>query len=229
MLKFFSAIFFLMIVLTTLVPDMAHAEFEVPEHRWTLGYESGITLRRFLGENWEIYLGGGPDDSKSESDEFSTQNQGNEPPVPHSHRVEDNKTESGYIHIGVGRQVLREDRFWLTAFLGLHYRWENFQYKSQRTTFSTDRIQLQETIGHRMATTVSLGLRPAYDISSRVFLLVRFGIHFRSSTETKDTVSENFNGSQWTTESRRYSPKGDSVGLFGYSRLYSSIGFVFRF
>lgn len=223
MRRCFLSILFLLI----LTPGLAIAEYEPPEHRWTIGYEDGITLRRFLGENWEVYLGGGPNDQIYEYESTIFQYPDDDIPTHYSDYEDINKSESGFVHLGVGRRLLSEKRFWLTAFINVNYNWNNYQTKYKRDYIESGEYRMQERVGHAMSTTVSLGLRPAFDITSRITLVVDFGIYFRHSTETWDETSQYYNNN-WSMETERVTKTNDTVRMFGY-RDIESIGLLFRF
>ena len=66
------------------LPSLAFAEHEIPEHRWTIGCESyGVTLRRCLGDDREVYLGGSPDDYRGSSDLEEMQHTVGDKPDPY--------------------------------------------------------------------------------------------------------------------------------------------------
>jgi hypothetical protein len=76
-----------------------------------------------------------------------------------------------------------------------------------------------------MVTTASLGIRPTFDLTSRISIMVALGIYFRHSIATSD---------RWVfaqdedAKTSRYSETSDTIGLFGYYGI-ESIGFMFRF
>lgn len=225
-ITFIMFLFFEMIPM--MIPGVACAEYEPAGHRWTIGFENGVTLRRFLGKNWEVYLGGGPDDFKSEAESTSYRYPGDDSPELYSFYEETHKTESGFVHLGVGRQLIRENRFWLTAIVDFSYNWENHQTSNKRKYIWSDDIRVGETVGHRMVSTFSLGLRPAYDITSRIVVTAEFGFYFRTTTRTTDYRDDSFDGSQWTVNTERYANNSDSAGVYGIDRIYS-LGLMFRF
>ncbi len=215
----------ILLVLVIYTPPPAKAEFHPSERRWTLGYESGVTLRRFFGENWEVYLGGGPNDSLGETHESASRNVDGEFIDQYSEREEETKVEEGHVFLGTGRTLLRDQRFWMAGTLSLKYRWRNYQTSNYSENFFYESNNSQQVIGHRMTTTVYLGIRPAYDITSRITLMLGMGVYFSHETETWDKWAKDEEGPQ--TKSR-FSRDGNNTGLFGYYGI-RYISFIYRF
>lgn len=210
------------------LPSFALAEFEIPEHRWTIGYEyGGVGLRRFLGDRWEVALGGGPNDRRSDyySENFEQTENDSVPEYTDGNDI--NKVESGFIWTSAGYRVLREDRFWLTATATFRYSWRNFQ-TAYFDVYGVDDFSRREEVGHEMVSRLELGLRPAYDITSRVVLMLNFGIYFESSTRTVDNFSHRvYSPGDWRVSQSRDSGGTDRVGVFGASTI-NSISLIFR-
>jgi hypothetical protein len=114
-------------LLTFCLPALALAQYEPPEYLWTIGYDNGVTVRRFLGDNWEVYLGGGPNDSRGNYLRETIRDSEDGIPVPYSDYSDDYKTEEGHVHLGAGHTLVRDGRLWLVGVLGINYRWSNFQ------------------------------------------------------------------------------------------------------
>ena len=221
-----AGLFFLLTI--TIMPAISLAEYEPAGHRWTIGYEGGITLRRFLGSKWEIYMGGGPDDFKSNRDDVSYRYPHEDGPTDSEKNYNSHKSESGFVNIGLGRKLVQENRFWLTAFINLSYNWDNYQDTNERDYDNSDRFRQTESVGHRMYTALSLGLRPSYDITSRIVLMADFKIYYQNLTWTEDYREDDFNGEEWEIYKYRRSGNSDNVRVTGINSI-SSIGFMFRF
>jgi len=220
-----SQYFWVFLALIFCLPSTSQAEFKPSEHRWTIGYETGITLRYFLGENWEVYLGGGPNDSKGEDTYSSSRFSDDDLLEPYSSDKDEFKTEEGFVYLGAGRTILRDNRFWMATTFAVKYHWKNFQNTDYSERHDNESYNRRQTTGHRMKTHAYLGLRPSYDITSRITLMVGFGVFFSHMTETKDRRSQDEEG---LTETRHMTDTEDRVGLYGYYGI-DSISFCSGF
>jgi len=207
------------------LPTWAFAEFEPSDHRWTIGYENGITVRRFLGENWEIFFGGGPDDYKSENSNAVFRDTDEGTLYSYSDDVGESKREEGFAHLGIGRTLLRDGRFWLVGIFDVKYNWENFQSGSESENFVSENYSLSGKTGHRMITTSYLGLRPSLDITRRITLMVGLGIKYTHFTETSDRWSVDEDSNRRNNRDTRSS---NNLDVFGYGGI-ESVSFAFRF
>ncbi len=221
-------VYFISIILVILLSCPCSAGTEKSDFRWTIGYENGITLRRYFGENWEVYIGGGPNDSKRDDNlvrydyaEDGTSQLTNDD-------QDSDKTEEGYVYLGVGRKVLEADRFVMTGTLSVKYRWKNFQDRDHDEDLGRERIYIREKVGHSMTTAVYLGLRPSYDITPRIALALNFGIYYSHFTQTRDEWKDLYDYPNTSHETTRYSTRSDSIGVFKADSLYSMF-FIFRF
>lgn len=218
--------YLVLFVIIFFLPALAFAQFEPSEHRWTIGYDDGLSLHRFIGDNWDIFIGGGPNDSKNEYnslyydvvDTFSNQLT--------SERTDSRKNEEGHVYLGAGRSILRDDRFWMAGVVRLRYSWSNYQNVSVQESFDSDYFRATERIGHSMNTRLYLGLRPSYDLTSRITLMVKMGVYFSHDTNTYDESIQNGDGD---IEKRHYHETTDTVRLYGYYYGLESISFMFRF
>lgn len=221
-------VYFISVILVILLSSPCSAGTEKPDFRWTIGYENGITLRRYFGENWEVYIGGGPNDSKRD-ETFQRYDFAEDGTSELTYDDQDSdKTEEGFVYLGVGRKVVEADRFVMTGTLSVKYRWRNFQDRDRNENLENERISIREYVGHNMTTTVYLGLRPSYDITPRITLALNFGINYSHYTQTKDEWKDVYDYPNTSHETRRTSVRSDSVGLFKADDLYSMF-FIFRF
>jgi len=217
--------FWILLALIFYLPPTAEAEFQPSQRRWTVGYENGVTIRRFLGDNWEIFLGGGPNDSLGESHRTIYRDVVDEFSGMYSQNGEDTKVEEGYVFLGTGRTLIRDHRFWLAGTFSVKYRWSNYQTSQFLDNFYHESYQSSQITGHDMTTTAYLGFRPAYDITSRITMMLSMGIYFSHQTSTWDkwAVDE-----EYPVYKKRFSSNQDDTGLFGYYGI-QSISFFFRF
>lgn len=240
------------LLLLFLQTSPGHSEPIESPYRWTIGYERygdysdyGPVLRRFLGQHWEVFFSGGPDDRR-----FSESRQGWDEDISSDHPAEyesvmgndSNKTESGWVMLGGGRRLLKEGGFWLTAVVGVEYSWTNYQdydfSESELDPLSssiwTTRTYENDLVGHRQEVSIYVGFRPAYDVTSRIILSLNFGLVFETAVGTHDldrleiryypdgSVYEIFRSHDRITFDKT------SLDTFGYYGT-SNLSFSFRF
>lgn len=224
-----SKLILIALALALSLPAMAYAEFVPSDHRWTIGYEEGITVRRFLGESWEVYLGGGPRYYTSASETQYLDDPSNENSFSDSISQSAYQDKGGKIFFGVGRSLLREDRFWLAGLINLRHYWSNSS-SSDNVEYTNEPGEAEKgNVGHSWSTTVHFGLRPALDITRRITIMVEMGISFSHYSSTKDYWSENPDHiNWWDNDSQRNANSNTSVDLYGYSGI-NSIRMMFRF
>ena len=244
-----------LVVLVLLAPAASAEESEDSACRWTIGYEKygssdfmslqGPVLRRFLGENWEVFLSGGPDDLRTETDwrrwEIGALAAESIDTADREGARAD-KRESGWVMLGCGRRLIRDDRFWLTAVTGVEFTWSNFQYTSSSTSLLEPYAPYDwilektesEQVGHHHQLSVILGVRPAYDLTARITMAVYLGLICTQETGTTDhneiVRAYDQDGTLIGTRERHERSTVDEDGLntFGLSGT-SNISFFFRF
>lgn len=220
---------FVVLALILVFPALSVAEDAPPDYRWTIGYENGIVLRRFLGENWEVYLGGRPSIYSSNSEIqklYSQDNYWGDEDLNSTTNMENN---GAYIVFGVGRSLLREGRFWLVGLVDLQYYWDNTSWADFYEYPDLAAGAERGNIGHAWRTTLHLGVRPAFDISRRITIMVELGVAFYHSSSTRDEWCEDPDNIMWWDDSSQHTFNSrNDIDMYGYSGI-NSIRFMFRF
>jgi len=213
------------------LPALVFGQSEPSKHLYAVeySYEEGITLHRFLHHKWNVFLGGRLASNESSSGGHSSQP--SDIDLFGFYLDEDEEhTITGYqMHFGIGRSLFREGHFGLTGRLCLQHKW--YEYRRQYTKTDTETLAQAKRIetGHNNTTTAYLSLRPAYDITPRITLLLEFGINFQHYRSTSDNRSEDPENLSWYGNgSSRSSDRSNHVNLFG-SNSVNSIKFMFRF
>ena len=191
------------LVFLALLPAPSQGESEPSPFRWTIGYESyrqytsGPILRRFLGNNWEVFLSGGPNDlRRSETTQGWDEYYQNDSllVLDTDQKEGSDKREEGWVMVGGGRRIVSDGGFWLTAVLGVVYSWKNYQY-SDYSEWTEDtnpnspwslKTRDEMRVGHSQNLVVILGLRPAYDVTSRITLAMYIGVSFEKRGGVED-------------------------------------------
>lgn len=210
------------VVIVICLPSWASAEFAPSDHRWTVGYEDGVTLRRFLGESWEVFLGVGIYDYGSDRRSDAVQVSPEGVSEFYSEGTRKTEHESNFAILGVGRSILRHNRFWLTGIFKVKFHKEWYKYANDEN-YASGSINSYYDINHTSTISTFLGLRPAYDLTSRITLVLEFGLnyeHYSSDGEDWDYYSQE--------RLSQSDGSGDRVELV-HSTSINSIRFLFRF
>ncbi len=210
------------VVVMICLPSWAMAEFVPSDHRWTVGYEDGITLRRFLGENWEVFLGVGIYDSGSENRSETIQVLPEGVSEFDSEGTGKTDNESNFVILGVGRSILRHNRFWLTGIFKVKLQRGWYKYTKDENYISGSSNSYYDTSSTETISTF-LGLRPAYDLTSRITLVLEFGLNFEHYSRDAEDWNYIFQGR--LTQSHTSEDQVDLV----HATSINSIRFLFRF
>ncbi len=145
---------------------------------WGVGWDDGLTVRRWLDRTWVLSLSAGPDDYLHKDEvslwllDLPPQQQGAlEVPL-------DSRQEQGWVRVQAGRRVAEEGPWTLVGFTGLTYNWVDYQERAieldpllgDYDTWELDRFTGRWILG--------LGLRPSWRPHPRVSLEAAFGLQF---------------------------------------------------
>lgn len=148
---------------------------------WALGWEDGVTLRRALGP-WDLGLSAGPDDWLWEQEtyvwraDWPDSVQGTLDDEHKDHR------ESGYVRLGVARELTAWQTLSMQATLSGQYTWVNSEYKSVYYDWSSDNHETRTRDFHSDAYVVALGARIAWRPVPFISIQTRLGLAYRSLT-----------------------------------------------
>ncbi len=203
------------------------------EKTWGVGYDKhysymgGLTVRRWLGQSWELGLSAAPEDSRSETrtlywGDGISQDEAIED-IP-----EDDTKESGWVRMLLGRSLLRHDDLDMMLDLGLKYWWSDAQryYLNYYEHDEMTRIDINEEFEDRW--TLSLELRPSYEIAARMTLETRFGLKYESRHKRVDGLERRIDAMGVEEERHLSTTEKQSFNSYGWSGL-SSLSFIFWF
>ncbi|MCP4574248.1 MAG: hypothetical protein GY838_17950 [bacterium] len=129
--------------------------------RWGLGWDEGLTLRRWVGP-WELGVAAGPNDWLDESDSRTWDT--DEPDSLQGRDDEHYKSqrESGFVRLQLGRRMASEGILDFMGHVNLQYlwsdeRWVHDYYYTNRITFSTTDNWVETW---SLSTGIRLALRP---------------------------------------------------------------------
>ena len=219
------------VAITTPAP-VAAADFDPSENPWGFGYDGGLTLRRKLGDKWEIGITGGPNDRLSSG----TDNEDREElPAPNTRsrvRTFDSRRESGFVAPHFGRTVWQKGTFDLLCYLRGKFVWENSSYHSDtvnESSTSIDRVERSSRQGDGRNWYLSLGFRPGYRPVPWFSIEVDFGLAYAWTNDTyreeRVYFDEEGNSTRTVTNGEN---DGQTFSLFGYSGT-SSFKFIVWF
>jgi len=213
------------------IPTLALGQTEPPEYLWALEYSDshGITVHRLLNDKWEVFLGGWINNYDYTDDFVEYRYSESDGYELHLTKFEENSRRSRQLHLGLGRSLWQENNFRFSGLVRFEHYWSEFEELDEALSPDSPLPASRKKVGHSNTTSVYLGLRPAYDITPRIALLLEFGLVYKNSSYTNDTMNEDPDNLSWYgNEESRASNSTDRVNLYGYNSLYS-ISLMFRF
>jgi len=211
----------LVLILSPSLPCAADSH----EKTWGLGYDKfysyssgGLTVRRWLGPVWELGLTAAPDDVRSESyshywdTEFPLDEGNVEDP-------DDYTRESGWVTFIVGRRMFRQDKLGLMLDLGLRYWWSDSRRDNRRYDESSETTRTSTEMVFTDNWTLSLDMRPVFDLMDRISIEARFGLMYRWSDE-RMSWHQRYTQSYDTIDSySRHTDSSQSFQSYGWSGM----------
>jgi len=180
---------------------------------WGLGWEDGLTVRRWLGERWALGIAAGPDDYlvKVETQAWRAID-----PVNVQGVLEvqvDNREEHGWVRGQVGYRFAQREDLSLVCYSGLVYNWIDYQGRAlnldtlsgEYDTWGLDRFTERWIL--------SLGVRPAWRPVD--FLTVEFAMGLNFIWESWDQTTEQVAADV---------PDSDRMVDHGHSRRFKDFG-----
>ncbi len=176
----------LMLVTSVLAVPALGAE-RAPQ-AWGVGWDDGLTVRRWLGSQWELSVAAGPDDylTQSETRQYFLA----DPSLQHGtlQVPQDNRQEQGWVRVQVGHLITRRDDLALVGYTGLVYNWIDYQERSlvlDRLVGDFDTWELDRFTERWI---LSLGLRPSWRPAD--FLTIEMAVGLNFIWESWDQVTE---------------------------------------
>ena len=170
-----------LLCLLIFLPGIVHADpssgRDGADRTWGLGWDDGLTLRRWLGD-WELGLAAGPDDYLMKEEYWAWDGIDPEQAQGRLELPLDEREEHGWIRWRTGRLLVRQDKFAVTAFLGLTYEWIDHQERvlaldelvGDYDTFELDRFTDYWIL--------EAGLRPSWMLTDRLSCEFSFGLRY---------------------------------------------------
>ena len=168
----------LVIIVGLLATAAPAAAGERAEQRWGVGWDDGLTVRRWLGGQWELSLSAGPDDylTKTETRHWFLSDpalQQGTLQVPEDHRE-----EQGWVRAQIGHLITRRDDIALVGYSGLVYNWIDYQERAlvlDRLVGDFDTWELDRFTERWVLT---LGLRPSWRPTDFMTVELAVGLNF---------------------------------------------------
>lgn len=222
------AVLCLSMSLLAAAPAMALAETDNASVRhWGFGWDpgesgQGLTLRYRFTPALDLSVAGGPDDYRSDSETFRWDN--DDVAVEDGNLLRDDfRREQGWVRLSGGCRFWRQDRLAVRAVLGVTYRWSHEEDSYRDFLEYSDQVwdyTNTHALGDIGTWTYTLGVRPSWDMTTRLQVEFEAGIRFRRATN--DTVRETWWDSFPTTtrdDTTRHTSDFGSYGGFEFSRL----------
>lgn len=171
----------LVLVFLWSVPSVSAVETGPVERKWGLGWDSGLTVRLWLGGVWELAVAAGPDDYlwNSEDHYYDT---GYPPSWEEREEYTDSadRIESGFVRFQAGRLVSRRGPLALVGYSGLQYGWTDDRYSYSWVSVDDPVMTAIRTTDFDISTwTLTLGLRPSWVILDFLTIETAFGLEYR--------------------------------------------------
>jgi len=168
------------LVLVAAVPSLA-VESGPVDRKWGMGWDDGLTARLWLRGTWELGVAAGPNDNLRNTDR-STYDTGSPPLWEESQEntLSDDRTESGFVRAQAGRLLARRGPLAAVCFLGLEYAWSDGGGGNTRTSVDLlDNSYTESWDNDSSAWTLTLGLRPSFEILGFLTIETAFALEYR--------------------------------------------------
>ena len=205
--------YFFLAFMLLLCANPAGAQNQSIERTWGLGWDDGLTLRRWVAGTWELGLGAGPSDflKKEESQSWLLTDplaqQGlSEIPV-------DSREEHGWARLQIGRLIKSQNNLALVGFSGLTYEWIDYQEKILTLNTLVGDYDTNELDRFTSRWSLSVGLRPSWRPTDFMTIEMAVGLRFVWESWDQKIV-------QGPAGVQGY----DYEKLHGYSRTFEDFG-----
>lgn len=217
----------LLAVLLLATAAAAAGDDTVRVRKWGLGWDNGLTLRRWVG-TWELGVAAGPDDWLDES---ATRRWDTDEPDSLQGResnYDEYRRESGFVRLQAGRRVANQGPLDLLAHANIQYRWrdQRSEYNRYYATY-----EVYDRTDRWIETwTASLAIRLAWRPLDALSIETAFGLAYswedeeRVATYTQRDLdppleSDDVTVQQIGRSTRRFSAHG-WTGLGSLSFIY---------
>lgn len=157
------------------------------ERPWGLGWDEGLTLRRWLGDGWELSVAAGPDDYLDQA-ESRAWNQADAPQLQGMVQVPlDEREEHGWVRLQVGRRLARDRTLGLVGFCGLTHEWIDRQERTlllDPLVGDYDSWELDRFTGRWI---LAAGLRPSWRPAPALSVELAVGLRYYWESWHQDT------------------------------------------
>jgi len=196
------------------------------DRHWGIGWDSGLTVRYWLGGKWELALYAGPDDYLVK-DEVQSWNLEDPPSLQGQLEVpRDQRDEHGWVRFQAGRLITRQKTLALVGYAGVVYEW--IDHQDRRLELDSlagdyDTLEITRFTHHWV---LALGLRPSWQPADFLTIEMGFGLNF--TWESWDqTMTQTWAGIEGESVMVT-TGHGRSFQDFGWEGL-SSLQFIFWF
>lgn len=184
-----------------------------PLRRLAFGWDpvetgNGLTVRYRLSRCWDLGLAAGPNDYRRDTESWSWDDDGvvvddGQP------EEQDDRREQGWVRLAAGAGFWSEGRLAVSAVGAVTYRWSAEEYRTRdyynysgaiwdyanrRTSYDYD------------TWSVAFGIRPSFQVSSRVQVEFEAGLQFERETVDYESIEwwDSASGTDLTRETRHY-------------------------
>lgn len=187
---------------------------------WGIGWDDGLTVRRWLGDSWELSVAAGPNDYlvKIESQTWNLR----DPSQQHGtlEVPEDHRQEEGWVRAQVGHLVTRRGDFALVGYSGLVYSWNDYQERALVLNHLVGDYDTWELDRFTERWVLTLGIRPSWRPVDFMTVELAVGLNFvwESWEQTTEQSYAGVGGSDQSADSG-HSRSFEDFGWEGASSL----------
>jgi hypothetical protein len=196
------------------------------QHRNAIGWNSGLSYRRYLPHNWWIGAMVGFDVQTGTQQDTSryTYRYSSPDTIIYENRIFNDRTRyySGKIKLEVGKELIRIKMIAWDAFLSQAYSYRNARQSSGGSDSGT-RSNPTHTL------TTSLGLEPKVFLFNRFSIGTDFGIQYRYTFGSDKQSSYNGDGSHLFTQESTGKNTDGAFTVFGTISLSMALAVYFYF
>ena len=151
---------------------------ERPVRGWGVGWDDGLTVRRWLGSQWELALSAGPDDYlvKNETRAWNLA----DPPLQQGvlEVPEDHRQEQGWVRLQAGHLVVAREDLALVGYVGLLYNWIDYQERALVLDNLVGDYDTWELDRFTERWVLALGMRPSWRPADFLTVELAVGLNF---------------------------------------------------
>lgn len=196
------------------------------DRMWGFGWDSGLSLRRQLGD-WQIGLSAGPNDYRNDQavDRF-------DPDFPDSlngslYRENNTRRESGFVYLEVARELATRRNIEFSGTVGGLFTWSDFKRDEASYDIVDGKSSLYASEYFTKEWRLLAGVKIAWFVTPWLSLEKKFGLVYQWLDSDQTDWRKYANDSEWTRDVITESYQ--SFNSYGDASLYYDVRIIFWF